>query len=187
MLYFLEKYHTSGILGVKWVELYKSTVCPVDFVDMSFLWQGCTPSTVHLVYVVHVVNVPVMLEKYRTSGMSFHCAWTLSLGFSFRCRAYVCGFFDYTFVGVIKEAGKDWNNRFITFVLFLSGLTLELSEALSSICKFNSSPLPSCQQTKEDLIKAVCICLAMPFHLWHAYVLFLSFAGCVAYGDVLGG
>ena len=87
----------------------------------------------------------------------------------------MCGFFYYTYVGVGKEAGKDWNNRFITFVPFLCGLTVELAEGLASVCKLESSSKLLFQQTKEELIKVLCNCLAMPFPWWHAYVLFLCF------------
>ena len=73
------------------------------------------------------------------------------------------GFFDYTYVGVGKEAGKDWNNRFITFVPFLCGFTLELSESLASICKLESSSKLLFQQTKEELMKVLCIYLAMSY------------------------
>ena len=87
----------------------------------------------------------------------------------------MCGFFDDTYVGVGKEAGKDWNNRFIAFVPFLCGLTVELAEGLASICKLESSSKLLSQQTKKELIKVLCNCLAMPFPWWHAYVLFLCF------------
>ena len=87
----------------------------------------------------------------------------------------MCGFFDYIYVGVGKEAGKDWNNRLLTFVPFLCGLTVELAEGLASICKLESSSKLLFQQTKEELIKVLCNCLAMPFPWWHAYICFLCF------------
>ena len=94
----------------------------------------------------------------------------------------MCGFFYYTYVhvGVGKEAGKYWNNRFITFVPFLCGLTVKLAEGLASICKLESSSKLLFQQTKEELIKVLCNCLAMPFPWWHAYVLFLCFFQAVS-------
>ena len=97
------------------------------------------------------------------------------LVFSFMCRTYVCGFFHYTYIGVNKDTGKELNNWFITFIPFLGSLTLELSEALSSICLLESSSKLLFQQCKEDLIKVLSICLTiLPLHLWHAYVFFPS-------------
>jgi hypothetical protein len=78
--------------------------------------------------------------------------------FSFSSRrTYVCEYFDYVYVGVNKEVGKDWNNRFISFIPFLCGLTLELSQQLRSICELESSSKLLFQQSVED-VQQVCLC-----------------------------
>ena len=80
--------------------------------------------------------------------------------FSFsRRRTYVCEYFDYAYVVVNKEVGKDWNNRFISFIPFLCGLTLELSQQLRSICELESSSKLLFQQSVED------VCLCTPLHV----------------------
>ena len=68
-----------------------------------------------------------------------------------RRRTYVCTFFDYTYAGIGKEVGKEWNSRFITFVPFLCGLTVELAAALTTLCELESSQELLFQQSKQDL------------------------------------
>ena len=68
-----------------------------------------------------------------------------------RHRTYVCTFFDYTYAGIGKEVGKEWNSRFITFVPFLCGLTVELAAALTTLCELESSQELLFQQSKQDL------------------------------------
>ena len=58
---------------------------------------------------------------------------------------------SYVYVGVNKEVGKDWNNRFIAFIPFLCGLTLELSHHLSSISELESSSKLLFQQNMADV------------------------------------
>ena len=66
----------------------------------------------------------------------------------------------------------------------LCGLSLELSEALSSICLLESSSKLLFQQSKEDFI-TLRICLTMPLHLWHAS-LPIFVVGCAGHGTILG-
>ena len=88
--------------------------------------------------------------------------------FSFsRCRMYVCEYFDYSYIGVNKEVSKDWNNRFISFIPFLCGLTLELSQQLRSVCELESSAKLLFQQSVDDVQK---VCSCMPLHV-SAFVL----------------
>ena len=83
--------------------------------------------------------------------------------FSFsRRRTYVCEYFEYCYIGVNKEAGKDWNNRFISFIPFLCGLTLELSQQLRSVCELESSAKLLFQQSVDDVQK---VCSCMPLHV----------------------
>ena len=83
--------------------------------------------------------------------------------FSFsRRRTYVCEYFDYSYVGVNKEVSKDWNNRFISFIPFLCGLTLELSQQLRSVCELESSSKLLFKQSVDDVQK---VCSCMPLHV----------------------
>ena len=82
----------------------------------------------------------------------------------------MCDFFDYACVGVSKEVGKDWNNRFIAFIPFLCGLTLELSHHLSSICALESSSELLFQQSMDDVKQVRSF---MPLHVsffLHLYI-----------------
>ena len=54
---------------------------------------------IHFIFITHTTN-----------KLLFH---------TFRRRCYVCSFFDCKYVGSNKNEGKDWNNRFIYFILFL--------------------------------------------------------------------
>ena len=68
-----------------------------------------------------------------------------------RRRTYVCTFFNYTYAGIGKEVGKEWNSRFITFVPFLCGLMVELAAALTTLCELEPSQELLFQQSKQDL------------------------------------
>ena len=76
----------------------------------------------------------------------------------------MCEYFDYSYVGVNKEVGKDWNNRFISFILFLCGLRLELSQQLRSVCELESSAKLLFQQSVDDVQK-VCSCIPCMYML----------------------
>ena len=80
----------------------------------------------------------------------------------YRRRSHVCSYFDYTYVGVSKDSGKDWNNRFILFIPFLCGLTHELSSKLLDICSLESQQLLLFQKPKEELQQV----LSMTFKIW---------------------
>ena len=74
----------------------------------------------------------------------------------------MCEYFDYSYIGDNKEVGKDWNNCFTSFIPFLCGLTLELSQQLCSICELESSSKLLFQQSVDDVQK---VCSCMPFHV----------------------
>ena len=104
-----------------------------------------------------------LLENYWMSGIfRMKCVHVLTifneysfLLLSWRCRTYVCGFFDYIYCGVGKIVGKEWNSWFMTVIPFLCGLTVELSSALTSLCELESNQELLFQQSKEDLVKVL--------------------------------
>ena len=134
---------------VLWVCLLavQSTVCPVLFMfpgrQIVGLLDVCFKSALCSLLQLHLFNSQLVITYHMFS-------------FSSR-RTYVCEYFDYAYVGVNKEVGKDWNNRFISFIPFLCGLTLDLSQQLRSICELESSSKLLFQQSVED-VQQVCLC-----------------------------
>ena len=97
----------------------------LEMLEMLFVWSLCLK-----VPYIRYFNLTRFIFPITWHTYSYHqCVSSLA-----RRRTYVCKYFDYAYVGVRKDIGKDWNNHFIAFTPFLCGLTLELSHHLPSIC-----------------------------------------------------
>ena len=167
--YLIRNYHTYGIFIYKC--FLSSTVCMVVSAikyqprsTVCMVFSAMHDSTVHTVLKydcscprlsVHVLQVVVIffVSNYALNYRTF-CIFVF---LCYRRQSYVCSFFDYQYVGVSKDAGKEWNNRFILFVPFLCGLTSALAAKLLEISSLESQQLLLFQQPKEDLQKVLCI------------------------------
>ena len=69
---------------------------------------------------VHVLQVVVIF--FASNYTLNYCTFGIFVVFMLQV-SHVCSFFDYQYVGVSKDAGKEWNNHFILFIPFLCGLT----------------------------------------------------------------
>ena len=92
-----------------------------------------TPLSVRVLQVVVMFFASNYALNYRTFG--------IFVVLCYRRRSHICSFFDYQYVGVSKDAGKEWNNRFILFVPFLFRLTSVLTLKLLEISSLESQQL----------------------------------------------
>ena len=56
---------------------------------------------------------------------------------------------------IILNDGKDWNRRFMYFILFLCGLTATLASSLEDLCDLELSQSLLFQKTKEDIFQVL--------------------------------